>query len=188
MKKYILAILFITPFAVSAAPSVRVLGNKNVGNTQIVPAKTGTVKTTTNARVGTLKTKTTSSGPSGVLTSNGSRFPVITPAKSYNIVTQPSGGTTSGGNTGTTTPSNTGSCNMCTDTINEIVDTVTNKVEGDIVSNYYDKTEVYNNNEFTEAVKDVDDPRIDAIRTRNPAGLHQGAELPDDYIYVWIEQ
>ena len=200
MKKVFLLILFIIPFVASAAPSVRVLGNKNIGGTQIIPAKTDNAKLDVKARSGTtLKTKT--SGPTGVLTSNGSRFPVIAPVKPYNIVTQPSSSDKSSGGTGTTpgtsgtgsnTGSNTGSCNMCTDTINEIVSTVESRVEGNILQNYYDKTEVYNSNNFVEAVKDtvedIDDPRIDAIRTRNPSNLHPGAQLPSDYIYMWIEQ
>lgn len=40
---------------------------------------------------------------------------------------------------------------------------------------------------IVQAVKDVDDPRIDAIRTRNPKNLHT-APLPYDYVYVWIEK
>ena len=101
MKKYILLVLLIVPFAASAAPSVRVLGNKNIGNTQIVPAKVDNAKTNIKARAGTtLKTKT--SGPTGVLTSNGSRFPVIAPVKPYNIVTQPSSSDKFSGGTGTT--------------------------------------------------------------------------------------
>ncbi|MBR3510631.1 MAG: hypothetical protein IKN73_01050 [Alphaproteobacteria bacterium] len=203
MKKFLLLAVLFIPFAVSAAPSVRVLGNKNAGTVQMAPAKASNIKQANTARIGTLRTKT--SGLSGVLTSSGSRFPVISSTKPYSTV-QPSGGNTGsniGGNTGTNTgsntggtPSSTGSCNVCTDTINEIVDTVTDRVEGDVLNNYYDKTEtynkedVYNNNEFTQAVSDIieDDPRIDAIRTRNPANLHPGAELPSDYIYVWIEQ
>ena len=78
MKKYVLLILLFIPFAVSAAPSVRVLGNRNPGvSAQIVPAKTDAskteaVKSNIPARTGTLKIKTT--GPSGILTSSGSRF------------------------------------------------------------------------------------------------------------------
>ena len=84
-------------------------------------------------------------------------------------------------------------------TIKDIKDSVADTIQSNMLDNYYtksetynneqvyNKAEVYNNNNFIQAVKDVDDPRIDAIRTRDPSSLHS-AQLPDDYIYVWIEK
>lgn len=183
MKKCLVVFLLAFPIIAGAAPSVRLLGSKNANdvaavNSNITAAKTASASSivksnqTTPVRVGTTSRAKTS-GASGAITSSGSRFPVMTSPKNYTTATDASIPVVSGLSDGV---------------VETIVNSVTQRIEGDIVNNYYSKTEVYNNNEFTEAVKSVDDPRIDAVRTRNPAALHSGNALPSDYIYFWIER
>jgi hypothetical protein len=137
---------------------------------------------TTSARIGSLHTKP----KSGVLTSSGSvssssRFPVIQPVHSYSSVSAPQ----------TTGPSYA-PANV---DVAAIVDAVTQNIQ----NNYYDRNEVYNNNEFVTAVQEVmedfEDPRIDAVRVRTaaqgspkPYWDNKGLSLPSDYIYIWVEE
>lgn len=171
MKKFLIFALFVFPMIAVAAPSVRMLGNNttNAASVQkITPTKTGNTATT-SARVGVLRAAPkTSGGNVGAITGSNSRFPIITPAHSYNSVAAPSKDTT------VVVPADVD--------INAITDEVTQRIE----NNYYNKTEVYNNDEFKEAVKNVDDPRIDAIKVGSRP-VHS-ATLPSDYVYIWIEE
>ena len=119
MKKLILLALLIIPVTSFAASSVRVLGANTATSgsaakpaAKVVPSKNTAVKTTAakaaaggtttatsgasnTSRIGTIRAKTktptgTVSGTtSSTATTSGSRFPVITPAHSYNAVTTP---------------------------------------------------------------------------------------------------
>ena len=179
MKKIIIMLFVCVPLVAVSAPSVKVLGAKN---TEAVSGAASAAKSTTNAKsaqatpmraASNVRAKT--SNLSGAISGSGSRFPVVTTAKIYPNVNDTSVPTVSG-------------MVVSDDMVNTIVQTVTERVEGNILNNYYNTTEVYNNNYFTQAVRDVDDPRIDAVRTRNPASLHPGVALPSDYIYFWIER
>ena len=99
-----------------SASSVRVLGSGSTATgsvakpaAKVVPAKTTTAKATTggntatSSRIGTVRTKsvkptattgTITSSASNTSATTNSRFPVITPAHSYNTVTKPQTGGT----------------------------------------------------------------------------------------------
>lgn len=178
MKKFLVFIFLVIPTLTFAVPSVRVLGNnstaKAVANTgtKITPAKaTGNTNAsigTSTSRIGTLRAKAKTTGTSGALINSNTRFPIISAPQSYNSVATPKSdsviGTVSGADT------------------DAIVNTIVQYVE----NNYYNKEEIYNNNEFIQAVKDVDDPRIDAIKVGSKP-VHK-ASLPSDYVYIWIEE
>ena len=199
MKKYFVLLLIFAPMLSFGAPSVRMLGNQPAlsaainSGVKITPVKSSgeNVGAVSGARVGSLNAKTKSSNLNSVSTvSSSSRFPVIQPAYSYNSVVAPQTGGSSSGPA--QMPANVD--------VAAIVDAVTQNIE----NNYYNVNEVYNNNEFVTAVKDVvediDDPRIDAIRVRtaqqgSPSSywgnkINQGKakNLPSDYIYMWIEE
>ena len=170
MKKFLVAVLLFIPIVSFAAPSVRMLGTKSTTGTAVADSGSS-VKTTTSVKVNqtlpvraanNVKLKT--SNLSGAISDSGSRFPAVTTAKTYSSATDSKVPTVSG--------------TVITD---DTVNTIIQAVENNIHNNYYNKTEVI------QAVKDIDDPRIDAIRTVNPKGLHS-ATLPNDYIYVWIEK
>lgn len=169
MKKLLIFSLLVLPMTATAASSVRMLGANAGANTasvqKITPTKSiaATNNSSTASRVGTLRATPKTAG---AISGSSSRFPIITTAHTYNSVTTPN---TSG--TGATSAS-----------VDAIVDAVTQRIE----NNYYSKEEVYNTNEFIQAVKDVDDPRIDAIKIGSRP-VHS-ATLPSDYVYIWIEQ
>nr|MBQ0091690.1 hypothetical protein [Candidatus Enterousia merdequi] len=174
MKKFLIFIFLLIPGVAFSVPSVRMLGSNS--GTKITPAKTVTVPSTTNnnanktkvSRLGSVRLKNVET--SGAITASGTRFPVISTTHYYNS---------------TNTPETTGasSCGCKNVDIDAVVDTIVRNVE----SNYYNKADVYNTDEFVEAVKDIDDPRIDAIRTVRP-NEHHSVNLPSDYVYVWIEE
>lgn len=173
MKKILFMVLLVLPFTAFGAPSVRMLGNNTPSNTasaqKITPTKTSAASNAAaTSRIGTLRIAPKASGTVGAISGSNSRFPIITAAHSYNSVATPSKDTT------VVIPSN-----VDTD---EIVDTVVQRIE----NNYYNKSEVYNNNEFINAVKDIDDPRIDAIKVGSKP-VHS-EPLPSDYVYIWIEE
>jgi len=121
MKKLLIFALLLIPVTSFAASSVRVLGSgsNNPSSTtktssKVVPtkatvAKPAAAKTASQSgdsntsRLGTIRAKpkttlgTVSSGSTTTTTSAGSRFPVITPANSYNTVTKPQAGNISSG-------------------------------------------------------------------------------------------
>lgn len=117
MKKFLIFVLLCIPMTAFAASSVRVLGGKSAtpgttvptstASAKVLPAKSAAVKTTSAAspRIGTVRAKAKTVAPTTVggsvtsttSTNSGSRFPVITPAHSYNSVTKPSAA--SSGNT-----------------------------------------------------------------------------------------
>lgn len=111
MKKIVLLALLLVPTMSFAASSVRVLGTKNATTTsgatataapaaKVLPAKAATASSASaGSRVGTVRAlpKVASGTVSTAATNSTSRFPVITPAHSYNTVNKPqtvSGGTT----------------------------------------------------------------------------------------------
>ena len=127
MKKLLVFAFMILPMTAFAASSVRVLGTgvtpgagaktttTNSGATKVTPAKvmaakpaaastSSTAATTPSSRIGTIRAKpkvtTGTISASSNTNTAGSRFPVITPAHSYNTVgkQQASGGNTSGSN------------------------------------------------------------------------------------------
>lgn len=171
MKKLFIISLLVLPMTVNAASSVRMLGANADAKTatvqKITPTKSAAaVGTTVSAsRAGTVRAAPKTAG---AISGSTSRFPIITTSRPYNSVTTPT-------NSGTVVvPSSVD--------VDAIVDAVTQRIE----NNYYTKEEVYNNNDFIEAVKDVDDPRIDAIKVGSRP-VHS-ATLPSDYVYIWIEQ
>ena len=184
MKKCLILLLVFAPVVSFGAPSVRMLGNQPAlsaaisSGARVTPVKasgesTGTVS---NARIGSLHSKPKASALTSVgSVSSASRFPVIQPAYSYNTVTAPQTGGSSGS---AQMPANVD--------VAAIIDAVTHNIE----NNYYDVNEVYNNNEFVTAVQnvmeDVDDPRIDAVKIGSRP-VHS-ASLPSDYVYIWIEE
>lgn len=182
MKKYGILLLLFVPIVSFGAPSVRMLGNNKPALTaaaasgaKITPTKT-TESSVNTSRVGSLhaKTKTSSLVTTGSLGTE-SRFPVIKPAGIYNSVVSPKPD-----NAPTVAPTPSGV------DVAAIVDAVTQNIE----NNYYTKTEVYNTDEFKEAVRaeipETDDPRIDAVRIGSKP-VHS-AQLPSDYVYIWIEE
>ena len=185
MKKFIVLALCMIPVATFAASSVRVLGNQSSsttlagqGSTKITPTKatasTATVKSsgTTTSRIGTLRAK--SGNPTGAISGATTRFPVITPSYSYSSVT------------GEQEVANVVSTNVDVDTTS-IINTVTNNVNNTISNQYYNKEQVYNNQEFVNAVQAiVDDPRIDAIRVGSRPSHNKA--LDRNYVYMWIEE
>lgn len=115
MKKFILLALLCIPVTSFAASSVRVLGTKTANSgtgvsaapTKVLPVKTTSVAAdrAAGARVGTIRTapKVTSNNTitanknvSTSASTSAARFPVITPAHSYDSVKTPqvAGGTT----------------------------------------------------------------------------------------------
>lgn len=176
MKKYVILALLFVPMAGFSAPSVRVLGNNiaSTGNNTNVVAKKATPAKTTSAatnnsaasRVGAVRAKTKTTGTVSTAKSNTeSRFPVIAPNHTYSSVVSPK----TAGNTTVVTPE--------VDK-NAIIEEVTANVSND----YYNKQEV---NNIVNELKE-DDPRIDAIRIGDPAPHHTGS-LPENYVYMWIE-
>ena len=113
MKKLLIFALLLIPVTSFAASSVRVLGSGS-GSTssttkpsaKVVPTKATAAKPaaaqsgdSTTSRIGTVRAKpkttlgTVSASSKTTTTNNaGSRFPVITPASSYNTVTKPQSG------------------------------------------------------------------------------------------------
>ena len=170
---------------VFAAPSVRTLGGKGVSGAMVnsnlgkiekakinvgtnTSANSGTI---TPARIGTLRAKNPKIGTVSEMAGNNSasRLPGIVPAKTYDSASY------SGGY---------GGDKCCNVDVAAIIAAVMEKVE----ENYYDKDQVYNNENFVNAVLDLvndDDPRIDAIKTSKP---YHAKSLPDDYVYMWIEK
>lgn len=182
MKKYGILLLLFVPMVSFGAPSVRMLGNNKPALTaaaasgaRITPTKT-TESSVNTSRIGSLRAKTKTSGltATGSL-GTGSRFPVITAASSYNSVAAPK----------TDVAPAVAPAQGNVDTA-AIVDAVTQNIE----NNYYTKSEVYNTDEFKEAVRaeipETDDPRIDAVRIGSRP-VHS-AQLPSDYVYIWIEE
>ena len=175
MKKVLIFALVLFPAFAFGAPSVRMLGNNNIAKvaansgTKITPTKSDTNSGAVSAaRLGTLKAKTKTTGVTGAITNSNTRFPIITAAQPYSSVTRPKTDTTTAPSAGVDTDA--------------IIYAVTQNIE----KNYYNKDEVYNNNNFIQAVKDVDDPRIDAIKV-GAKPVHS-AQLPSDYVYIWIEE
>jgi hypothetical protein len=173
MKKVLVFALLFLPMTSFAASSVRVLGNKTatVGTNasssgtaaKVVPAKTVTSATTntgtSTSRIGTVRAKpqTVSAQTIGAATKTTSgdsaaRFPAITPANSYKIVSKPQAFNTSAG---------------------------TGEVGNVNVNNYYTKTEID---------EKLDDPRFDMIRTENPVGKWNKEDIPEGYVFMWVEE
>ena len=175
MKKYLVLLLLCVPMMAVAAPSVRVLGNQPSGNntapTKAMPAKSSSAAAAVStSRIGTVRPKTKTATISSNKTDSESRFPAVTGIKGNysNVVTlRPTGGNT---------------------VINTEVDTdaIVNNVMEQVSNDYYDKTEVYNNNEFIEAVESVDDPRIWSISTADPKQI-RGKNAPEGWVYIWVE-
>lgn len=191
MKKYVVFLLLFLPMVSFGAPSVRMLGNQPAlsaaisSGSKVTPVKSSAENAAAStARIGTLSAKAKTSNLSSANSiKSSSRFPVIQPAYSYNSVSTPQTGGSSGGSYA---PSHVN--------VDEIVSAVTQNIDG----RYYTKAEVYNNSDFVEAVQDVvedvDDPRIDAIRVRTAAQgsprsywESQGLSLPSGYVYMWVE-
>ena len=124
MKKLLIFTLLLLPMTTFAASSVRVLGAKpatttasgttatNTGSSNLMRAaqatKTSAANTAgaTTSRIGTVSSKakkTTGTLTGATTTSAGSRFPVITPAHSYNTVNKPQSGSNNAGTGSNTT-------------------------------------------------------------------------------------
>jgi len=176
MKKIVFLVLLILPLSVFGAPSVRVLGSS-------VPTKVSALTTTqketssnsSTARIGTLRAKKTNTATS--TSTSGSRFPVATTVGKYTDAQNSVQRQTGRGITPTVT--------AAVDT-DAITNTVTQAVLQNVQENYYDKREVYDNNKFDKAVKQVEDPRKDAIRVGSKPVYSES--LPAGYAYIWIEE
>lgn len=211
MKKILFLLLILAPMVSMAAPSVRVLGNKpantDVVGAKITPAKPmGTTNANTSARLGTLRAKT------GAISAASSRFPVITSAKVYSNVAIPNAGgnnSSTGGGSNTNPPVVSGDVD---------VTAIINAVKSDLRNEYYNRNDTYNRNEvynrnetynrnevdariteinnsltevnnaITDVTNNLDDSRFDAIRTTNPRTARNGADAPEGYVYIWIEE
>ena len=186
MKKYVILALMFVPMVSFAAPSVRVLGSgtatsaSSTTGAKVTPAKTtaaakNTVTaakaTTANAgsRVGTVRVSPKPVG-SGTTSGTGttSRFPVITPAHSYNSLNKPQ--STGGGTT----------------VINQEVN----------LDNYYNKQDVDNKiEEINTTINNLEpekDPRVDMIRKGHPERDWEGHpdldDLKTNHYFMWIEE
>ena len=171
MKKCLILVLLLLPTVSLAAPSVRVLGS-GTGTTassstgaKITPAKTANISKT--ATLGTNKGAATAGSRVGTLRAvpkvgSGVANTSASGAASRFPVITPAHSYSS-----VTKPQVTGGT-----TINVDLD------------NYYNKQEV---NNIINALKEEDDPRIDAIRLVDPSNMHT-KDLPDDYVYMWIEE
>ena len=173
MKKFFVFFLLFMPVVSMAASSVRMLGNNTAvsaaatSGTKITPVRSATTPNNSSApRAGTLRSKSVTSGVATNNTSN-SRFPVIKPVSSYTSVNVPQPQTISA-------------------TANVNTDAIVNAVMQNIELQYYNKNDVYNTEEFKQAVQSVDNPRIDAVRV-GTAPVRTG-NLPDDYVEIWIER
>lgn len=181
MKKYLLLFLLLIPAVSFAASSVRVLGTKSATpasssstGVKVTPAKVSAASTgnATTSRTGILRAKPKTDIVSNTASSGTSsaRFPVVV--------------STLGSYNNANVPKTTGmSFTTGVDT-----EAIINAVMENVAKDYYNKDQVYDNDMFRVAVRDVDDPRIDAIRTRDPSSLHPGVDLPADYVYMWIER
>ena len=172
MKKYIILALLFLPVAAFSAPSVRVLGSKtdtNTTTTKAAPAKLTNTSGVTTSRIGTVRTKPTGTVAS-VKTGAGadSRFPGIGTSSNLHVVKQQA------------KPSVTVVTTSEVDA-EQIEDAIMEKIQ----EKYYDKEQVYNNSNFEQAVLDIDDPRIDAIKIGKPS---HSAALDSNYVYMWIEE
>lgn len=182
MKKYFVLVLMFLPMVSFGASSVRMLGGSKAAastvsnsGTKVTPVRAATTTASASApRVGTLRAK---SKTSGVITTGGnssnSRFPSITPIQSYNSVVTPQ-------QNNQVIPAPT------TATVDFDKGALVKEIMDNVDAGYYNKANVYDNDEFRDAVKAVDDPRIDAVRV-GTAPVRTGT-LPDDYVEIWIER
>lgn len=193
MKKYVAFVLLMLPTMAFAVPSVRMLGGQPAltaaAGSKITPVKKTTSSSddsaTSSARVGSLraKSKAVSLISSENSNASSSRFPVITPAHSYNSVLAPKTG-----NTPTSAQPSTANVDLMA-----IIDALTQKIENDyyVKEDVYNKTEVYNKDEvenlINENIPEIDDARFDAIRTTDPR-IERGVDAPDGYVYIWVEE
>ncbi|MBO7042706.1 MAG: hypothetical protein J6W08_02450 [Alphaproteobacteria bacterium] len=171
MKKYLVLALLLVPTVSFAAPSVRVLGSgsgttaSSATGTKITPAKTANVS----------KAAATNTGR----TASGSRIGTV------RAMPKVGSGTVSTTASGTASrfPVITPAHSYSSVTKPQTASGTTINVDLD---NYYNKEEV---NNIINALKEEDDPRIDAIRLVDPStpGLHT-KDLPSDYVYMWIEE
>ena len=173
MKKIFVLTLLLVPTVSFAAPSVRVLGSgsgttaSSATGSKITPAKTANVSKA--ATLNTAKGASTAGSRIGTVRAvpkvgSGTVSTTASGAASRFPVITPAHSYSS------VTKPQTASGNT---TINVDLD------------NYYNKEEV---NTIINALKEEDDPRIDAIRLVDPStpGLHT-KDLPSDYVYMWIE-
>ena len=122
MKKLLVFAILLLPMTTFAASSVRVLGAKPATSgattttamtsniSKAAQSKTASTNTdgATTSRIGAISSKAkkatgTLTGSKTTGTTSGSRFPVITPAHSYNTVNKPQSGTNNTGTGGGTT-------------------------------------------------------------------------------------
>lgn len=178
MKKYLVALLLFFPAVSFGVPSVRMLGTgqpalpsaSSSSAAKVTPSKS-TVESNKLASVGRLGSL--HAKPTKVVSSSASpssRFPVITPAHSYNSVAVPQ---TSG----------TGSSYAST---NVDVRTIVEEVTRNIETNYYTKTQV---DDLIQggAQQETDKRMFDVVRTSNPRTTHD-ADAPAGFVYIWIEE
>ena len=182
MKKVFFVLFLCFPVVAFGVPSVRMLGNQSAtvaasgAGTKVTPAKASVSNETNAARVGSLRVnnKATASAPSAT---NGklTRFPSITPMHSYGIAKTPK----------TKEPAATSG----TPSTNVDVDVIVNAVMQNVENN------LYNTEGFKEGVREVEDPRFDAIRVRtaaqgSPASYwdNKNLDLPSGYVYMWVEE
>ena len=184
MKKLFIFALLILPMTTFAASSVRVLGDGSnlpgAGTTtkttttaaKATPSKAAMPKAattaakagdaTTSSRIGTVRTKAVKATPgttANATAATGSRFPVITPAHSYNTVVNPQAGTGAKPD---------GQANVD-------------------LSNYYNKQEVddlIDDPRFDMIRVSTSNPRSKWIG--NP--LLNKRETEDGYVFMWIEE
>ncbi len=202
MKKYVVLYLMLMCTPVFAAPSVHAVGSVatpvsvGTGTTKATPVRASSTKlpanTTSLSRIGSMR-PSGKTAISGAITTSGSasRVPII-PVKSYSIT---SGSDSNSNKPQSSSEQSSGSC--CNIDVDAIIQAIRQE--------FYDKTEVYNNNHFTNAVTDIvngiviepfEDPKIDAVRIVNQANnklpaevwAEKGLSLPNDYVYIWIEE
>lgn len=183
MKKSWILFFILLPMMSFGASSVRMLGGTPAltaaaAKTQVTPVRMSSVKASDNslssARVGSLSAKVKKNVSNVQKNTQDSRFPVIVPANSYNIISTPDQGTNY-------------------NTVETVdVGAIIESVMQNITNNYYNNTEVYNKQEIDEM---LDDPRFDAIRIvrrgsndSEPSNADYPTNLPSNYIYMWIEE
>jgi len=180
MKKYLVVLLLFFPAVSFGVPSVRMLGTGQPALTaasatsvaKVTPAKSSVEsnKAVSVGRLGSLHAKPTKAViNTGV--SSSSRFPVITPAHSYNSVAVPQ----------------TGGAGSSYTSTNVDVRTIVEEVTRNIEDNYYTKTQIDDLIQGGGTTQEIDPRMFDVVRTSNPATTH-GADAPSGFVYIWIEE
>lgn len=206
MKKYVFMVLMCCPLMAFGAPSVRALGTNAVSGTagatvnKITPVKAASVSTDRSssvARVGSLRAKATTTAVASTNSASTSRFPVILPTKVYNTANKPR-------------PTGTSSSSIIDADIEALEQRVTN-IENQVtnIGNQTGDTtivETVNNNttqinNHTEQINNHTDQittnttnitkledNSDTVLVSSEANPFAGRSLPENRAWFWVEQ